>query len=329
MAMARSETLDNQPDISAERQNQLEQRLSRDYRKVRRNIATRIKSRSRLAGGLVSGIADDEGEERQPNNPASATSKKPGGQAMQMQSAETVADELNKGVEARQKQLEYGRQLAQLARVAGGITGKGYLGAAADALDGGIDQYGGEYKKGGKKGVAKQAAMMAGKRKARSYLQNSRGMGAMKTGATIGAGSSLAQGDVRGAGESATAGALKAKKMQKLKAAGKAVGKQLKAGVQAVKAGKSFKTALSISRLVAGISIVGIIIVVVIWLIQLVIGHWMGHEMWKMSKIEYLFVTRVLLPALAIAAILVFCMFMASLYMPSLIGMVIEKITGQ
>ncbi|MDD5567196.1 MAG: hypothetical protein PHH01_03285 [Patescibacteria group bacterium] len=91
----------------------------------------------------------------------------------------------------------------------------------------------------------------------------SRRMGSAKAQAAQAAVQAIAEGEGKGqVAEAAAAAALEAKKIQQ------------------------FRLILLAIRGGSAITVVGIIITILIWGIQLIVGHIMGHEKWKMSKWE-------------------------------------------
>ena len=111
-----------------------------------------------------------------------------------------------------------------------------------------------------------------------------------KAGAVGGVAAAAARGDgLGGVGEGALAGAASAKKWQQ------------------------FRMILAVIRGVATISIVGIIITILIWGLQLLLGHVLGKEAWKMSKLEQIIAVPVWIILLAILTILIIVLIIFSM----------------
>lgn len=162
----------------------------------------------------------------------------------------------------RKKQLEYVREASKIATLVGDVTGKQSLSRPRRIGQEGVDQYGGSYASEGAKGLTREAGQAGAQYAGYKYLRNKKGLGAGKSGAAVGAASAVAEGDAKGAGEAALAGAAQARKIQQFRMIWLAI------------------------RTGSALTIVGIVITILIWGVQLVVGHMMGREKWKMTKIE-------------------------------------------
>ncbi|USN53341.1 MAG: hypothetical protein H6760_04210 [Candidatus Nomurabacteria bacterium] len=90
-----------------------------------------------------------------------------------------------------------------------------------------------------------------------------RGLGQARARGVASGAEALLRGEgVRGAADAAAVGALAAKKFQQ------------------------FKNILLVAKVGSGITVVGIVITILIWGVQLVMGHILKRERWKMGKVE-------------------------------------------
>ena len=192
--------------------------------------------------------------------------------------------------EKHRRNLQRFKRLTQLASQIGELTGSrslaGIGGTAGEMAD--------DYAQGG----AKQVVLGAGRRVAASgagygaskAAGSKLGMSGGKAGAVGGVAAAAARGDgLGGVGEGALAGAASAKKWQQ------------------------FRMILAVIRGVATISIVGIIITILIWGLQLLLGHVLGKEAWKMSKLEQIIAVPVWIILLAILTILIIVLIIFSM----------------
>lgn len=152
------------------------------------------------------------------------------------------------------KAAQYGVKLGEN-KTAGNINTA--LGEAENVYEG--------YQQGGKKEAGKRVAGIGAKYGTRYYVgkKTGAGFGSLRAGAAGNAASALVKGEgVGSAAEAAAVGALAAKKFQQ------------------------FKNILMIAKVGSGITVVGVVITILIWGVQLVMGHILRREKWKMSKIE-------------------------------------------
>lgn len=199
--------------------------------------------------------------------------------------------------EKHRRNFERYKKLTQAAGQIGNLIGSRTLQSIGDNAGETLDDY--------EQGGIKQAALGTGRRLAASgagygaskVAGSKLGMSGGKAGAAGGAAAAATRGDgLGGMSEGALAGAASAKKW------------------------KNFRMILAVIRGVGAISVVGIVVTILIWALQLLLGHVLGREAWKMSKIEMIIAVPVCVILLVILTISIILMILLTTSIFKLIG---------
>jgi hypothetical protein len=160
---------------------------------------------------------------------------------------------------------------------AGAMSG---IGAGLDRGESGLGSFGRNAAGGAARGMASEQAAK-------------RGLGQAKASGVASAAESLARGEgARAAADKGLAAAAQTKKVQ------------------------NFRMILAFIRGGSAITLVGIVITILIWGLQLLLGHMMGKEAWKMSKLEMMIALPVcvILLVLLVALIVILVMLTTSFF---------------
>lgn len=199
--------------------------------------------------------------------------------------------------EKHRRNLQRFKRLSQFASQIGELTGSRSL----EDIGGTAEEMADDYSQGG----VRQAALGAGRRLAASgtgyatskAASSKLGVSSGKASAAGGVAAAATRGDgLGGLSEGALAGAASAKKWQ------------------------NFRMILAVIRGVGAISIVGIIVTVLIWALQLMLGHVLGKEAWKMSQLEMIIAVPVCVLLLVILVALFILLIMLTTSTLKLVG---------